>query len=307
MDQSGNSNHGTPMNGVGFHADQWGNPNGAAAFDGVNDWVAFGSALITPEAFTLSFRFRTDVPQGQVLFSKSGYSIPDNHQLRVGFNYPTSLPGDGLFFGSDHDNSCDTSSLSTPHHTTTGNAINPNQWYCVAIVFDNGVKSLYVDGVLAAQQNVSGYANNNSVDSCPGGIFRIGTWWADEPHYFDGLMDEVYIYHRALTVAELDTLCSMTPSAGPRDDMYKRNVLAARVVPNPAAGAADLLIQSQFSKRVGILVTDAAGRIVFRKATMVSQGSNTIQLPVSNVVPGIYAIRITDESGGREHVMWVKE
>src|ERR1044072_9342530 len=61
-DTSGNGHDGTPYNGVSFTADQWGNANYAAYFDGADDYILVPPSLqLTPDtAFSLSFLFKTD-------------------------------------------------------------------------------------------------------------------------------------------------------------------------------------------------------------------------------------------------------
>ncbi len=211
-DASGNGNHGTAMNGASFGADPWGNLNNAASFDGINDWISVPAAQsLTPgRKFSLAFRFRTNSAAFQVMLSKSNYSggpSPLNLQYQVGINGGSILASNGLFFSTNHNGSCATGTLAD--HFSFGSVPNANQWYCVVLTFDNGVKKVYMNGALISTTTVTGKANNSSVDSCNGGTFRIGTWWQNDTKYFSGLMDELRVWDRPINTQEIDSICNL--------------------------------------------------------------------------------------------------
>jgi len=212
-DASGNGHHGTAMNGVSFGTDQWGNANNAAYFDGVDDWISVApSAAVTPgHKYSWAFRFKTTSSALQLLFSKSEYTgtgSPNAYQYQIGINAGSVLSSNGLFFATNHFNSCITTNFYTSsytHGTNTGN----NQWYCVVITFDNGVKKVYMNGVLISSVTISGTANNTSIDSCVNGTLRMGVWWQGGPFYFSGQMDEVRLWNRAINAQEIDSVCNL--------------------------------------------------------------------------------------------------
>jgi hypothetical protein len=211
-DQSGNGNNGVPQNGATFGTDQWGNANSAAFFDGFDDWVSIApSASISPSKhFSIAFRFKSNnASYGQVLFAKADYTVnPNNYQYHIGFNY-SGFGTNGLWMGTRHQGNCTSSTfLSDNYVIDTTNIINSNQWYCVAMLFDNGVKSIYINGALAVQETVSTGPFPNQTDSCTAGSLRFGTWWAGDPEYFNGMLDEVRIYNRALNTSEIDSICN---------------------------------------------------------------------------------------------------
>ena len=78
-----------------------------------------------------------------------------------------------------------------------------NNWVHVAAVYDGGDQKLYVNGSLDASFIKSGTITVNEDN------LTIG--WVDNNRYFDGIIDEVMIWSRALTEEELSGLLSVSP------------------------------------------------------------------------------------------------
>ena len=71
-----------------------------------------------------------------------------------------------------------------------------NTWTHVAVTYDGATLRLFVNGVQVDSHAASGAVLTST------GVLRIGgnAYWGE---YFKGLMDEVRIYNRALTAAEI--------------------------------------------------------------------------------------------------------
>ena len=79
-------------------------------------------------------------------------------------------------------------------------ALNPNTWYFVTATKDGSNLKLYVNGVL---QNTTPYSGTD-ISSSAWSIGRQNDPGAPQyDYYFDGLIDEVRIYNRALTATEV--------------------------------------------------------------------------------------------------------
>ena len=108
--------------------------------------------------------------------------------------------GDGSLWG----NIVDTSGVSHNFHSETGIII-PNSFQHIAMTYDktSGVAMPYRNGVVVATANLSVFTPQTSFD------FFIGT----RPSgfftgiYFQGKMDEIGIYKRALSASEIQTIC----------------------------------------------------------------------------------------------------
>jgi Concanavalin A-like lectin/glucanases superfamily len=83
---------------------------------------------------------------------------------------------------------------------TSGEIIKPGVWYHVAWTYDQSAMVLYVNGVAAAKEVIGPQTITASSSD-----LRISG--DDNEHvYFDGLIDEVSLYDRALSSAEIETL-----------------------------------------------------------------------------------------------------
>ena len=89
-------------------------------------------------------------------------------------------------------------------------AITAGKWYHLAVVFNGSTKTqqAYVNGYLISSSSVSGSAvlRKGNVPLIIGGISTT------DAHAFNGMIDEVRIYDRVLTLAEIQSLAAATPS-----------------------------------------------------------------------------------------------
>jgi hypothetical protein len=83
--------------------------------------------------------------------------------------------------------------------------VNDGQWHHVAGVYDGTNMFLYVDGTLDASHPATGLITQNSYPMCIGAVAYpedgVGTGY-----FFNGLVDEVSIYNRALTAVEIQAI-----------------------------------------------------------------------------------------------------
>jgi gliding motility-associated-like protein len=215
-DASGNGNNGTGMNGVTFGTDQWGNANSAAFFDGIDDYVNIpGSLSLTAKKhFSLAFRYKTNNSRYQMILSKADYlpnvNAPDNVQYHLGVFGASAVGTQALYFATTHNGNCTRNSFN-PSAIQYAFADTPsiNQWYCVVMTFDSGLKKVYVNGVLKGQSTVTGHPINASPDTCVNGPLKLGVWWSGDPRWFTGWMDEVCIWNRTLNPQEIDSVCHL--------------------------------------------------------------------------------------------------
>jgi hypothetical protein len=70
---------------------------------------------------------------------------------------------------------------------------NPTEWHHYALTYDGSNQKLYIDGILATTTSKTGSINTNSTN------LRIG-------EYFNGFIDDVHIYNRALSAGEIKAL-----------------------------------------------------------------------------------------------------
>jgi len=173
---------------------QPGTLNQAVDLDGSNDAVDLGPYDIDGNAVTFSFWFQADdfgVSDARFISKATGSSDAD-HDWMV-----STLNSTRLRFRLK------TNGTTTTLFTDTG-IIATDTWHHVAAVYDGATMALYRDGELVASTPKSGsIATSNTVSAA------IGNQPADASggaRPFDGRIDDLRIYHRALDPAEIETV-----------------------------------------------------------------------------------------------------
>lgn len=95
-------------------------------------------------------------------------------------------------------------STGTTRSLTTAGSINLNQWYHVAVVYESGSQTIYVNGAPWATASYNGTLRVNDLP-----LF-IGTDWNFISRAFDGFIDEVYVIPQAYSQAEVQALRDAT-------------------------------------------------------------------------------------------------
>src|SRR5919197_1558180 len=183
-DLSGNNNAGTTSGAVATDGGKYG---GALSFDGVNDWITVNDsnsldlttgmtlmAWVNPTALAGSWR--------TVIFKEGGAgSIDYSLYAAESTNKPV-----GQVYVDGEQNALGTTSLA------------PSTWTHLAVTYDGATLKLYVNGVVAGSKSVSGAITPTT------GAPRIGgnNIWSE---WFQGVIDEVRVYNRALTQAEIQS------------------------------------------------------------------------------------------------------
>ena len=175
LDSSGNGNDGTVQGGAVWST---GKIDGALSFDGIDDYVDVGDIDLT-EAFTIAAWINISSMNTNMIAGKS-YGT---YQF---FASPTGR----LFFQRNS---------STPINYNAGLVV--DRWYHVAVTFNttDGMV-MYLDGSVVDTNSDTSITNDNDV------VTKIGaTGWTPQD-FFNGTLDEVRIYDRALTSDEVQDL-----------------------------------------------------------------------------------------------------
>jgi hypothetical protein len=204
-DASGNGNDGTVYGAV-LVPDRFGVPNGAYAFDGVDDYVAFPNTVFgaTASEFTVFAVFWTQFE-------------PSNDPLLV-------YKAGGGEMGVELYPRYTAAGVNYPNYIVSGVKLSDGNWYDVGQGFScltNQVVSVcvvYRRGI-ALEQSINGLTTVTalpSLDMYPSPLgSSIGAYGRGaDNRYFKGVVDEVRIYNRALSAAEIQQLCLLVPSPG---------------------------------------------------------------------------------------------
>ena len=204
-DASGNQLNGLVQNGVQLTTDRFGAANSAFYFDGIDDnIVVHDHGQLSHPTFTIAYYFNTEKTTTQVAIGKINEVTGKGATYNVGvYPDPMFTPHFGIM---EEDLGCDVQVPSNLVYTLfTNKPINANQWYFMVSTFENGKQYIYVDGVLVASADRP-FAH---AKYCTETDFLIGSWWLNDKNSFQGKIDEVRYYNRALSQAEVQAIFKM--------------------------------------------------------------------------------------------------
>ncbi|OGD30828.1 hypothetical protein A2833_01375 [Candidatus Azambacteria bacterium RIFCSPHIGHO2_01_FULL_44_55] len=195
-DSSGNANNGTLLNGPAWTQ---GKINGALSFDGSDDYVNMGNASAlrfeNTNPFTLSAWYK---------FNVTSFGAGDDQGLIAKENTGGSLPGYKLAIEADAANdpwSFIMRDINSRRLEVQFPRPNNTDWHYISVIYDgssnaSGV-SVYIDGMSQPKTVITNTLSVSIANSSP---FLVGQFFGD---YFDGSIDEVRVYNRALSVVEI--------------------------------------------------------------------------------------------------------
>ena len=280
-DESGNSHNGT-VNGATLTEDRFGKAKSAYSFDGKDDYIGVpDNEMFTlgSDPFTISVWVNVaniesrgapflghDEGGGEynkwVFWLDSlGHGDPSGLALRFHLNSPTFAGLDPVY------------ALWNP---------NRGQWYHTALTRNGDVYTLYINGL-----NVATRTNSSTIPN-PQAEFTIGK---AEAFFFNGSIDDIRLYNRALTATEVQALSTASDPADNTDNNTQTEVEirpgtltitppqtvnfgATTVSSSEQTLAVDLSAPNYFS--VEDLKGAAAGYYTTLQVTDLSAGSKTI-------------------------------
>jgi len=203
-DQSGNSHNGTGFNNIHFTYDIWGEDNKALDFNGVNNYVSIDDGKQFPEGdFSISFLVMPRTIHGGRIIHKVDITSAKGASVGVGFDASTSYNPQLVFNVIKTTDGCNGyMDLSTSTPLTISNTLQPYAWYHVTCTFEKNIMKAYYNGKLVATLDRS----NEVSKHCSSAPFNLGIWWLNDLRPFDGKLDELRIYTRGLSEAEIEWL-----------------------------------------------------------------------------------------------------
>jgi len=289
-DVSGNGLNGV-VSGATLTAGYAGTANTAYQFNGSSDHidVAYNS-LLNLDSFTICtlvkpMGFNGDACQGNVIVAKGVESSSESYYL--------------CFTDNSYDNDCNTytlshevygaaihssSSPSSPAWYSNSDTIALHSWYCVTLTYHQDSLRLYIDGTL---RKTLYYPDNFSAgtDGLGIGYYAEGVS-GGYPYWFNGAIDDMRLYNRALSSTEVSTYC---------DSAQILSVTTPNVMPDPqiimSPNPAHNNISIQLPDNTGIsdiqLINTLGQLIVEMKPT-----SKQINLDISVLPAGLYIIKV---------------
>jgi hypothetical protein len=284
IDESVNGNNGT-VNGTTPAAGKAGVPNTAYYFNGSNNSIIVPNSptlcslsVLTMCAVVKPQGFYSGTCQGNMIFQKGYGSVQGEYGL--------------MFSDQAYDPNCFTFDPTYENFravigTNAFNVMyNPyitlNSWYCVVSTFDGDSIILYEDGVKKysiAAPNPLGVNSSN---------LTIGYMDPSFPYWFNGIMDDIRIYNRILSLSEINEYCSFFVGIE-ENSLTQEN----SIYPNPFN---DKLKITTTRERIISLITPTGQQILHQTTTSAETILNT-----ESLAAGLYFLRVEDGEGGRNY------
>jgi hypothetical protein len=260
----------TAQNGATFGIDRFGNANKAALLDGNDDYLRTMNPFFYPgNDFSISLWYKSNnAAQAKQTF----FNTEPHQQLSVGYNW----------FGDD----------------SYDIALNDGTSWNICSNAANGLDTFFVNGVTSSAWNHytmtydgttwNSYINSNLVNTCNTGTptstisdLFFGSISVGPQSFFAGLLDDIWVYDRALTPGEVTTLYNdpNPMSVGINENGLTKNSIS--VFPNPNNG--EFTIQSQMADVIN--VTNELGQVI--EAVELNQRNN-FSYKVTQLSSGIY-------------------
>ena len=209
LDESGNGNN-IIFNNATAVPDRFGIPNNAYLFDGSSSYmrVADTQSLNPEKSISIMAIVKVnDFYMGTCHASEIiGKGYPDNitgyYNLRVRDPYGDCYGIPDLtkefFVGSYGD---DVPQGTAPGAASDTGSVQKQRWYTVVYTYDGRTSKMYVDGVLAGTEEKAHTFTRNNHD-----VFIGRHEDPSFPYWFNGVIDEIRVYNRALCECEVQQL-----------------------------------------------------------------------------------------------------
>jgi hypothetical protein len=296
-DSSGKINNGTLINNPTRVDGKLGK---ALSFDGINDYIEIASSpslnSITTQITILAW-VKTDFAQRGTIIDNWFYDRTVTPQIGERAYVFTALSGaDAGKFDFGLSPQGDGSGLIW---LTSNTAVPSNQWTHVAFVSNGTITAIYLNGNLDASTSAP---NQIHVSNRP---IHIGAWNAKEVGYpefstfFNGVLDEVKIYNRALSAEEILADYETAPSS-------ETGAVSGRITyTNNGTGIADVTVNlSQGGSVIASTTTDSSGNYLI---TGLPPGAYTLTVSKLRFWSNSTSVTVTaDETETVNRALWLK-
>ena len=281
-----NDNSGLGNNGIVWGATlatgKSGQPNSAYHFDGSTNYIEVPNApsLNLTSNMTLNIVFQLETFTNNPC--QSNTLIQKWSSLNSG-GYCFQISDNGLDFDCNAIDTnldvlyCIIGSSSSNVNLNYGHFIHSNTWYCATYTYSLGIEKIYIDGALVNSHSISTLTGTNA-QSLFFGLNTLGI------PAFNGIIDDIKIYNRALSDAEVAALCSST-NTSVAENSSSNFILS----PNPSTnGLFQLKSDSQIGK-YNCEIFNSMGQLLQNKQF---SGLDNSIIDLSNEANGVYILKI---------------
>lgn len=203
LDVSGNNNHAIRVNNPTFTTDRKGKTNSAISLNGSGDYFyMMDNSSLNPDALSVSIWIKPNgVDRRMQIYNKSRFS--DGSAEMYSSLIKPNDNGAGVTINTDiKQNSNCQGGIGWQTFTFTSTP-DLSRWHHVVMTYSGRSARMYFDNALLySTDNLTA----NAIDGCTGAELKFGTQIKDFPNYFNGAMDDIRMYKRALTADEVKTL-----------------------------------------------------------------------------------------------------
>ena len=290
VDVTGNGNDGTLIGGSRTPDGKTGN---ALSLNGQNECVDLGTMDISGDGLSLVLWFNAvsfQVPDAR-LISKATSSQPEDHWWMM-----STISSEGamrLRYRLKTDNG------GTAELIANAGDLETNAWILAVVTYDGTTMKIYKDGEeVGSTEKTGGLSVDPSVRAMIG--CNPGT---DHVAPFDGYVDEVQVYNRALTAEEIKAIfdggeSEPTSNDDPLDSATPDAFVLHQNYPNPFQGETTITIDVPRTSAVEMSVFDVSGRkITTLMSEVMTAGTHRFNWNSEGLTSGVYLIRLQTEEG----------
>ncbi|WP_461097674.1 LamG-like jellyroll fold domain-containing protein [Spirosoma luteolum] len=204
LDVSGNNNHATPVGSPTFTTDHRGRPSSALLLDGANDFIYLSeSPSLRPNDLTISLWIKpAAVPRIMQIYNKSRYS-DGAFEMYSSLIKPTENDPGGITINTDIKQGSNCVAGRGWQTFPFGARIPVNTWHHLVFAYSGRSVRMYFDNrLLYSKDDLPA----TEIDQCPGGDLKFGAQYQALPNFFNGALDDIRVYNRALNTDEVNTL-----------------------------------------------------------------------------------------------------
>jgi hypothetical protein len=241
IDSSINSHHGT-ISGTTFGLDRFENPNSAAYFDGIDDFIDLPNLIELkpnlPVSFSFWIKYDSQSFQDRAVFNTS---FEDDRSTGVYFNTQITTGNYAINFGDGTYNY-----ISTTRRTLTSNeSIENTNWHHIAVIVRSATDmSIFVD-CKDYKGEYSGTGGGLVYSNTPGSIGRRDRNLGVPANYFKGILDDFRYWDRELSISDINYLCGILSVS--EFDSDSNSII---VYPNPSNGIVNINSSIEFNSIV---------------------------------------------------------
>jgi hypothetical protein len=171
--------------------------------------------------------------------------------------------------------------------------LNPNEWYHFAITYTPELYQCYVNGELIGEVVPVSPVTGNDKD------LEIGRDTPDATDYFHGTLDEINVYNRVLSAADIMAL--KNHDGCDYSSLHDQKLSESfQISPNPATDEITLQLPDNDSYQVSIM--DMQGRLI----QLLQNQQQKVNTNISHLESGLYVIKIQSSTGYAVEKLLVK-